>query len=185
MTLGTQRMLVGGLAMVLAAAGSQAGAQSQTQSQQNVPNAPEPQTLPTLNTITPVAPALPTTPSQAGASSSTPEARDDSRSAAEIRCRSRGRRRSRAEARRTRFRVNVQYHAIPFTVKDSKGHLVPGLTYRDVRVYENGVLQHMATVSDGSGAAVGGAGDRPERDARHDGEDQRLAGCAAGGVLSV
>jgi VWFA-related protein len=27
-------------------------------------------------------------------------------------------------------------------VKDSKGHIVPGLTYRDVRVYENGVLQH-------------------------------------------
>jgi VWFA-related protein len=28
-------------------------------------------------------------------------------------------------------------------VKDSKGHLVPGLTYRDVRVYENGVLENV------------------------------------------
>jgi VWFA-related protein len=33
---------------------------------------------------------------------------------------------------------------VPFTVKDSKGNLVPGLTWRDVRVYENGVRQHMA-----------------------------------------
>jgi VWFA-related protein len=33
---------------------------------------------------------------------------------------------------------------IPFTVKDSKGHLVPGLTPRDVRVYENGLRQRMS-----------------------------------------
>ena len=32
---------------------------------------------------------------------------------------------------------------IPFTVKDNKGRLVPGLDWRDVRVYENGVRQHM------------------------------------------
>ncbi len=32
---------------------------------------------------------------------------------------------------------------IPFTVKDSKGRLVPGLTSRDVHVYENNVRQHM------------------------------------------
>jgi VWFA-related protein len=30
---------------------------------------------------------------------------------------------------------------VPFTVKDSKGNLVPGLTWRDVRIYENGVRQ--------------------------------------------
>ena len=34
--------------------------------------------------------------------------------------------------------VTVNFVQVPFTVKDSKGHLVPGLTYRDVRVYENG-----------------------------------------------
>jgi VWFA-related protein len=33
---------------------------------------------------------------------------------------------------------------VPFTVKDSKGALVPGITWRDVRVYENGLRQHMA-----------------------------------------
>jgi len=143
MTLGTQRMLVGGLAMLLAAAGLQAGAQSQTQ--QSVPDAPQPQTLPRLNSITPVAPALPSTPSQAGASSSTTEAaptitvvpnqeQDQDQGQAPITERSQA----------NSITVSVQYHAIPFTVKDSKGRLVPGLTYRDVRVYENGLLQHTA-----------------------------------------
>jgi len=145
MTLGTQRMLVGGLAMLLAAAGLQAGAQSQTQ--QSVPDAPQPQTLPRLNSITPVAPALPSTPSQAGASSSTTteaaptitvvpnQEQDQDQGPAPITDRSQA----------NTLTVNVQYHTIPFTVKDSKGRLVPGLTYRDVRVYENGVLQRTAT----------------------------------------
>jgi len=39
--------------------------------------------------------------------------------------------------------VNVQFVEIPFTVKDAKGKLVPGLTPRDVRVYENGLRQQM------------------------------------------
>jgi VWFA-related protein len=34
--------------------------------------------------------------------------------------------------------VTVNFVEVPFTVKDSKGRLVPGLTPRDVRVYENG-----------------------------------------------
>ncbi len=39
--------------------------------------------------------------------------------------------------------VNVDAVDVAFTVKDSKGHLVPGLTAREVQVYENGVLQHI------------------------------------------
>jgi VWFA-related protein len=39
--------------------------------------------------------------------------------------------------------VNVDAVDVAFTVKDSKGHLVPGLKARDVQVYENGVLQHI------------------------------------------
>jgi VWFA-related protein len=141
MKLGTHRMLVGGLAMLLAAAGIQAGAQNQTQAQQSVPDAPQPQTLPRLNSITPVAPALPTTPSQAGASTSTTEEaptitvvpdQEQDQGPPPVTERSQA----------NTLSVNVQYHAIPFTVKDSKNRLVPGLTYRDVRVYENGVLQH-------------------------------------------
>jgi VWFA-related protein len=38
--------------------------------------------------------------------------------------------------------VHVDAVDVPFTVKDSKGKLVPGLTARDVQVYENGLLQH-------------------------------------------
>ena len=61
MTLGTQTKRVasraGGMALLLAAATALAPAQSATppvQTQQSVPNAPEPQALPDLNTITPV-----------------------------------------------------------------------------------------------------------------------------------
>jgi VWFA-related protein len=37
---------------------------------------------------------------------------------------------------------------IPFTVKDSKGRLVPGLKARDIQVYENNVLQHIDIFTD-------------------------------------
>jgi VWFA-related protein len=37
----------------------------------------------------------------------------------------------------------VNFVEVPFTVKDSKGNLVPGLTWRDVRIYENGLRQKM------------------------------------------
>jgi VWFA-related protein len=40
--------------------------------------------------------------------------------------------------------VNVNFVQTPFTVKDSKGHLVPGINWREVRIYENGVRQHMS-----------------------------------------
>jgi VWFA-related protein len=142
MTLGTHRMLVGGLAMLLAAAGSQAGAQNQTQAQQSVPDAPQPQTLPTLNSIRPVAPALPSTPSQAGASTSTTEAAPTITVVPDQADQDQGPPPVTDRSQANTISVNVQYHAIPFTVKDSKGRLVPGLTYRDVRVYENGLLQH-------------------------------------------
>jgi VWFA-related protein len=50
-----------------------------------------------------------------------------------------------ADESRKEFTLSVQanFVDIPFTVTDSKGHLVPGLTARDVRVYENGLLQHI------------------------------------------
>jgi VWFA-related protein len=41
------------------------------------------------------------------------------------------------------LRLNSNFVEVPFTVKDSKGQLVPGITWRDVRVFENGVRQHM------------------------------------------
>ena len=36
-----------------------------------------------------------------------------------------------------RLRLNVNFVQVPVTVKDEKGKLVPGLTYRDFKVYEN------------------------------------------------
>jgi VWFA-related protein len=40
--------------------------------------------------------------------------------------------------------TGVNFVEIPFTVKDSKGNLVSGLTWRDVRVYENNLRQQLA-----------------------------------------
>ena len=40
-----------------------------------------------------------------------------------------------------RIRIQTNFVQVPFTVKDSKGRLVPGLTWRDVRVFENGLRQ--------------------------------------------
>ena len=41
------------------------------------------------------------------------------------------------------LRIGVNYVEVPFTVKDSKGQPVPGLTWRDVRVFENNGRQHI------------------------------------------
>jgi VWFA-related protein len=40
--------------------------------------------------------------------------------------------------------VRTNFVEIPFTVKDSKGKLVPGITWREVRVYENNLRQQLA-----------------------------------------
>ena len=40
--------------------------------------------------------------------------------------------------------LRTNFVDVPFTVKDSKGKLVPGLTWRDIQVFENGARQKMA-----------------------------------------
>jgi VWFA-related protein len=156
MTLGTQKIWVGGLVLALAAAGGQAMAQSTpAQTQQSVPdapvpNAPAPQTLPTLNSITPVAAAGPAAPPTASGVSgsvgnalpSTPVQKETAEEQAEDQIPLPS-----SQSAENTLRVNVQYHAIPFIVKDSKGRLVPGITSRDVRVLENGREQHMVYFS--------------------------------------
>jgi VWFA-related protein len=42
------------------------------------------------------------------------------------------------------IRARVNFVEIPFTVKDNKGKEVPGLTWRDVRIYENNLRQSLA-----------------------------------------
>jgi VWFA-related protein len=105
-----------------------ASAQSGAAQQQTVPNAPSPQTLPNLSPITPVSPALPsgeTTPV------GSPEQHPDDGPAPT----------GTTAAAFKIASVNVTFVQVPFTVKDSKNRLVPGLTYRDVRIYENGARQ--------------------------------------------
>ena len=41
------------------------------------------------------------------------------------------------------IRAAVNFVEVPFLVKDNKGRFVPGLEYRDVRIYENNVRQHI------------------------------------------
>ncbi|MFP5266325.1 MAG: VWA domain-containing protein [Acidobacteriota bacterium] len=149
MTLGTQTKRVAGrvgkIALLLAAATGLAPAQSTTQTaqtQQSVPNAPEPQALPELNTITPVGLAQPSTsaaaPTRPAAKpAAAPEAADEEEDQQQ------GPPPASTQSALNTLSVHVQFHEIPFLVKDSKGNLVPGITWRDVRVYENGVRQQI------------------------------------------
>lgn len=148
-------------------------AQSTPAPQGNVPNAPRPQTLPRLNTITPTAPAIPATavPATPGTAQATPlpdapsaqpdttaagsgdtvsqpastdapangTAQSDSATGAQS-----GTQPGTAPVRHlSDIRVRVNFVEVPFTVKDSRHALVPGLTERDVQVYENGLRQQI------------------------------------------
>jgi len=107
------------------------------QAQQAIPDAPKPQTnLPDLGRVTPgsgtsstldedttAAPAT-AAPAQAQPADDQPAVKTES-------------------WHEFTLHVPVNFVEIPFTVKDSKGQLVPGLTANDVRVYENGLLQHI------------------------------------------
>ncbi len=133
------KILQAGVGLGLLCGGAMAVAQSS-----GVPDAPAPQTLPRLNTITPTAPAVnapaptvskPVTPSDAvpGALPSAPapsaQAQGDADGGPA------------PVSHAANIVTTVNFVEIPFTVKDSKGQLVPGLTYRDVQVYENGLKQ--------------------------------------------
>ncbi len=112
-----------------------------------VPNAPAPQT----RGIGPVAPgkgtsattSLPAAPDEQAVPSSLPGApmpdqsdvHPDDGPAPDVPASGQG------AAAFTMPSLTVNFVEIPFTVKDSKGRLVPGLTWRDVRVYENNVRQ--------------------------------------------
>jgi VWFA-related protein len=159
MTLGKQTMWMGGLALALVVLAGRTDGQNaapagvpQAPAPQNVPNAPQPQTLPNLNSITPVAPAVPASTSASSSTDAAPASdnqipSDTPTPSAQAAASQADQDQSPTPPASTRsaentLRLNVQYHSIPFTVKDSKGRLVPGLTWRDVRVYENGLMQH-------------------------------------------
>jgi VWFA-related protein len=164
MRVGRQKIWVSGVALALAAAGGAAGAVQTAQTvpvaqqatptaptAQNVPDAPVPQTLPQINSITPVQPALPAAlapaadaatqanggiiPSNSLPSSPAAAPAQDDGPPPDIAGPGQA-----SSALKVRH-VNVQFIELPFTVKDKKGKLIPGLRWQDVRVYEDGVKQ--------------------------------------------
>ena len=154
------RQVVGAVALAAAvAAGPRMQAQDQQKQQSQVPDAPRPQTLPTLNTVTPVGAALP----QGPAVEAPPTV--DAQTAAQAKANNGGvvptnvlpkdagaTGSGQSDAATTGDTgplpdgkttyllptVHVNFVQIPFTVKDSKGQLFAGLTWRDVEVFENG-----------------------------------------------
>ena len=139
-------LIAGAMALILM--GQQAGTTA-TQ-QQTIPDAPKPQ----VPGLAPVAPGKGTTPTENGDTTpedafqkapgtslpSSPTAQvpaDGQEAAPEV---------SPAGQGPNAFllpSLTANFVEVPFAVKDSKGRLIPGLTWRDVRVYENGLRQHM------------------------------------------
>ena len=111
--------------------------------QQGIPDAPRPQALPSAGGIAPGKGTTPTSngdaPPEAGPGSSLPE----STSATAPKDEGQG---QPPEAGVPAFtlRARTNFVQVPFTVKDSKGVLMPGLNWRDIQVYENGYRQRIA-----------------------------------------
>ncbi len=135
---------------MLLAQGSGMDAQSAAQGQQQaIPDAPRPQLIPGL-TVTPgrgttsttngdnATPADPNAPGSSLPSSPTAqqqgETHPDDGAPPPV---------TGSDAVTYTLRAHVNFVEIPFTVKDSKNRLVPAITWRDVRVYENNVRQKM------------------------------------------
>jgi VWFA-related protein len=149
MALGRQAVWFGVLGLGLAVGVPACAQGDKSAPAQQVPDAPKPQTLPSLTPLSQVGPALPNSPlpsapvpvattgdSSVGTTlSSAPapvaQAQDDKEQGPA------------PEGHASSITVFSNFVQVPFTVKDSHGHLVPGLTYRDVRVFEDGTRQQM------------------------------------------
>ena len=132
-------------------AGALAGmllAQQAVSQQQSIPDAPKPQALPSLGNI---APGKGTTLTSNGDTTPTgdknappsqlpaqPETHPDDGQQPQLPAAGQGAKMF------TLAGPTVNFVQIPFTVKDSKGQLVPAITWRDVRVYENGLRQQLS-----------------------------------------
>ena len=133
---------------------------AQNGQQQQVPDAPRPQALPSLNGLTPVAPAVPNAPAPTATTApATPDAPvpsapqtpvGDNNLGAQIETPAAGHGAADVPSEDTttgpasRSNTIIVYSTfveVPFIVKDSRGQMVPGITPRDVQVYENNVRQ--------------------------------------------
>ena len=121
------------------------------QAQQSIPDAPKPQTQPSFGTVTPgkgatagesssgdAAPVPAAVDGEDAPSYTAPAPKTPPPAAATDQDQ------TPPELGVPAFTISVRsdFVEVPFTVKDSKGHLVPGITWRDVQVYENGYRQH-------------------------------------------
>lgn len=153
-------------AMALAMGGQQTGVQQassalpdapgqQPAQQQQIPDAPKPQTL----GLAPVAPGISTTPTSNGVSGSAsgqpdtfqPNLDEPTKPGSRLPDEDQGEAPATPSNNKELLNdpgmktlvLRVNSVEVPFTVKDHKGGLVPGLTWRDVHVYENNVRQRM------------------------------------------
>ena len=118
---------------------------------QSLPESPTPHTIPALDSVTPgkaLDAAPPTAPAPAPAATGvntipadapqdqaaplTPTVHDDDGPPPDM-----------PASAITTINVRVNFIEVPFIVKDKKGKLVPGITWRDVRVFENGRRQQL------------------------------------------
>jgi VWFA-related protein len=130
-----------GLISTMLGVQAQPPAGRETLAQQAIPDAPKPQaTLPNLGPLTPGLSTTSTSggtvapPTKAPASPSPAHAAETTDNQGYV---------ATEDMHQFTLHVRSNFVEIPFTVKDSKGQLVPGLNSGDVRVYENGVLQHI------------------------------------------
>ncbi len=117
------------------------GQQSAPQQQPALPDGPKPQIIPDAprpQTLGPVTPGKGTTPETNGDSSS-----GDAQTPAKPQAAQKQEEEDQGPPPDTTsgpsyvLHVQTNYVEIPFTVKDNKGNQVAGLTWRDIRVYEN------------------------------------------------
>jgi VWFA-related protein len=153
--LGMLALTQAGQVPAVAAQANSAQAGQETLAQQAIPDAPKPQTkLPNLGPVTPGQGTTSTSAGDAtpGNGAGTPPA--DATAKPPAAAASGGVQATADEApiyepptgdaaTAPTLRVRVNDVNVPFTVKDSKGQLVAGLTRRDVQVFENGVMQNI------------------------------------------
>jgi VWFA-related protein len=118
--------------------------------QQAIPDAPKPQAIPSLGNITP---GVGTTSTSNGDQTTEPEPNSDAPKLTD----SAPTTPEKDDFQQappdtsgkgiTTIRVRTNFVQTTFTVKDSKGHLVPNIDWREVRIYENNVRQQMSTFS--------------------------------------
>jgi len=109
---------------------------------QAIPDAPKPQALP----VGPVTPGAGTTPDSAGSVSdddAVPNKLPATTAAQKVEDGTPPENIAPGQGPEYVIHARVNFVEVPFTVKDNKGKLVPGLTWRDVRVYENNLRQQL------------------------------------------